>query len=113
MFNESPFLMVILAWWAIVAIVVALGYFHYKRRQLQSKEIMAAIEKGIEVPFPPQRKTDRFTQGVFWTVVGVALLGALAVSTKLWEATSWALIPISIGLAALLASWRNAVPTSD
>ena len=103
MFNESPVLIVGSLWLAVVAIVAVLSYYRYKRRQLQSQEIMAAIEKGIEVPFPPQRKTNRFTQGIFWAVIGVGLMGALAVSAHAWEAAIWGLIPISIGLAMLLA----------
>ncbi len=103
MFNESPVLIVGIVWSAIVAIIAVLAYYHFKRRELQSQEIMAAIEKGIEVPFPPQKKRNRFTQGIFWALMGVALMGALAVSTRAWEAAIWGLIPIAFGLATLLA----------
>ena len=103
MFNESPFMMIAIIWLCILGIVAVLAYFHYKRRQLISMEIIAAIEKGIDVPFPSPRKTNRFTQGIFWTVIGLALLLALAVTSNQWDMTIWALIPIAVGLAALLA----------
>jgi len=97
--------MIAIIWLFIFAIVVALAYFHYKRRQLLSREIMAAIEKGIDVPFPSPRKTSRFTQGIFWTVIGLVLLAAFAVTSKQWEVTIWALFPLAIGLAALLVAY--------
>ncbi|MEE9466204.1 MAG: DUF6249 domain-containing protein [Candidatus Neomarinimicrobiota bacterium] len=105
MLNESPFMIVAVVWLFVFGIIAILVFFHYKRRQLQSEEIMAAIEKGIEVPFPPQKKPNRITHGIFWTIMGLALLVVLAVSTRAWEAAIWGLIPIAVGFAVLLSEF--------
>ncbi len=101
-------------WIPIVAIVLSVGgslavvifalYYNYRKRQSQSREILAAIEKGIEVPFPPPRKYDRRTQGIFWIAIGLALTIALGVSTGRLQVAVWGLLPLAAGVAALLIS---------
>ncbi|UCD38799.1 MAG: hypothetical protein JSW54_04790, partial [Fidelibacterota bacterium] len=69
-------------WIPIVGIISSFGgtaliiflvmYYNYRKRQAQSKEILAAIEKGIEVPFPPPVKRDYLKLGLVWTFVGIA-----------------------------------------
>ena len=101
-------------WIPIVAIVVSVGgtftvvifalYYNYLKRQSQSREILAAIEKGIEVPFPPPRKYNRRNQGIFWIAIGLALIIALGVSTGEAQVAVWGLIPLAAGVAAFLIS---------
>ena len=101
-------------WIPIVAIVLSVGgglavcvfalYFGYRKRQSQSREILAAIEKGIEVPFPPPRKYNRRNQGIFWIAVGLALMIALGVSTGQLRVAVWGLLPLAAGVAAFLIS---------
>ncbi len=101
-------------WIPIVAIVVSVGgsfavvifalYYNYRKRQSQSQEILAAIEKGIEVPFPPPRKYNRRNQGIFWIAIGLALTIALGVTTGQARVAVWGLIPLAAGVAALLIS---------
>ena len=101
-------------WIPIVAIVVSMGgaftviifalYYNYLKRQSQSREILAAIEKGIAVPFPPPRKYDRRSQGIFWIAIGLALTIALGVSTGNWRIAVWGLMPLAAGVASLLIS---------
>ena len=101
-------------WIPIVAIVVSMGgaftviifalYYNYLKRQSQSREILAAIEKGIEVPFPPPRKYSRRSQGIFWIAIGLALTLALGVSTGNWRIAVWGLLPLAAGVAAFLIS---------
>lgn len=80
-----------------IAIIVS----HYRQRQLRSTEILAAIEKGIEVPFPPLRVRNYRHYGLIWTSVGVALVIALAVGAEL-KAAVWGLLPVGLGVAYLL-----------
>ena len=101
-------------WIPIVAIVLSMGgtftviifalYYNYLKRQSQSREILAAIEKGIEVPFPPPRKYDRRNQGIFWIAIGLALTIALGVSTGNWRIAVWGLMPLAAGVASLMIS---------
>ncbi|MCH7529033.1 MAG: hypothetical protein IH972_05725 [Candidatus Marinimicrobia bacterium] len=101
-------------WIPIVAIVLSMGgtftviifalYYNYLKRQSQSREILAAIEKGIEVPFPPPRKYNRRSQGIFWIAIGLALTVALGVSTGNWRVAVWGLLPLAAGVASLLIS---------
>ncbi|MFB0515938.1 MAG: DUF6249 domain-containing protein [Candidatus Neomarinimicrobiota bacterium] len=102
-------------WIPIVAIIFSFGgtalivflvlYYSYKRRQTQSKEILAAIEKGIEVPFPPPAKRDYLKLGVIWTFIGIAFTLALWFSSKVMEATAWGFLPLGVGLAFLLIGY--------
>ena len=101
-------------WIPIVAIVLSMGgtftviifalYYNYLKRQSQSREILAAIEKGIEVPFPPPRKYNRRSQGIFWIAIGLALTVALGVSTGNWRIAVWGLMPLAAGVASLMIS---------
>ena len=101
-------------WIPIVVIVISMGgtftviifalYYNYLKRQSQSREILAAIEKGIEVPFPPPRKYNRRSQGIFWIAIGLALTLALGVSTGNWRIAVWGLMPLAAGVAAFLIS---------
>lgn len=101
-------------WIPIVAIVLSMGgtftviifalYYNYLKRQSQSREILAAIEKGIEVPFPPPRKYNRRNQGIFWIAIGLTLTVALGVSTGNWRVAVWGLLPLAAGVASLLIS---------
>ena len=81
----------------IIAIIVS----NYRQRQLRSTEILAAIEKGIEVPFPPPKVRNYRNYGLIWTSFGVALIIALAVAVNLKVAV-WGLLPLGLGVAYLL-----------
>lgn len=98
-------------WIPIVAIIFSVGgtftmiifafYFDYRKRQSQSREILAAIEKGIEVPFPPPKKRNYLNLGLVWTFVGVAFTLALWFSAGVMEAAAWGFLPIAVGMAFL------------
>lgn len=87
---------------AAAVVLVFLIIHNYKKRQIQSREILAAIEKGIEVPFPPPLKRSYLNQGIIWTFVGVAFTVALWFSARAMEAAVWGFLPIALGLAFLL-----------
>lgn len=102
-------------WIPIVGIVVPIVgtaliiflvlYYNHRKRQVQSKEILAAIEKGIEVPFPPPVKRDYLRLGIIWTFIGIAFTLALWFSTYRMEATAWGFLPLAVGLAFLLIGY--------
>ena len=87
---------------AAAVILVFLIVYNYKKRQLQGQEIVAAIEKGIEVPFPPPKQRNYLNLGLIWTLVGVAFTLALWFSARVMEAAAWGFLPIAVGLAFLL-----------
>jgi len=90
---------------AAAVILVFLIIYNYRKRQLQGQEIMAAIEKGIEVPFPPPKKRNYLNLGLVWTFVGVAFTLALWFSARIMEAAAWGFLPIALGLAFLLIGY--------
>jgi len=90
---------------AAAVILVFLIIYNYRKRQLQGQEIMAAIEKGIEVPFPPPKKRNYLNLGLVWTFVGVAFTLALWFSARIMEAAAWGFLPIALGVAFLLIGY--------
>ncbi len=90
------------------AIIIAAIYFNYKKREQAGKEIMAAIEKGIDVPLlAAQPQSSSYTRGIVWTSVGVAFTLALWASSEEVAAAAWGLIPIAIGVSYLLIARRE------
>lgn len=88
-----------------LGIVLGAFYFSYKKRQHAHLEILAAIEKGIDVPFPaPRPKLSYRTRGYLWTSIGVALTLAIFFSSDNFGAASWGLVPTAAGIAFLLIS---------
>ena len=93
---------------AAAVILVFVVVYNYRKRQLQGQEIMAAIEKGIEVPFPPPKepkKRNYLNLGLVWTFVGVAFTLALWFSARVMEAAAWGFLPVAVGVAFLLIAF--------
>lgn len=115
----------------IIAIVMGIGFAmlavwteNQRKREmfeLHHKERLLAIERGMEVPPLPaeffQRgrgwgwdsASDGLRRGLLWSLVGLALMVALALNRSL-EAAAWGLIPCAVGLANLIyyfAAVRN------
>lgn len=90
---------------ATAVILVFLIVYNYKKRQIQSREIVAAIEKGIEIPFPPPKQRNYLNLGLVWTFVGVAFTLALWFSARVMEAAAWGFLPIAAGIAFLLIGY--------
>lgn len=90
---------------AAAVILVFLIIYNYRKRQLLGQEILAAIEKGIEVPFPPPRKRNYLNLGLIWTFVGVAFTLALWFSARIMVAAAWGFLPIAVGMAFLLIAY--------
>ena len=89
-------------------IVLAMIILNYRKRVLAGKEIMAAIEKGIDVPLlVATQPKSYYTRGVLWTSIGIAVTLALWFSTYATEAAAWGLLPVSLGVAYLLIARRE------
>ncbi len=89
--------------YTMVILVVFIGlWMGYKKRSLLSKEIISAIEKGADIPFPEQKKRNYQNLGLIWTLVGLAFTIALWFSSKAIEGAVWGLLPFALGIAFLL-----------
>ena len=99
--GSMPFIVGIVMFLVIMVIIVAGFYLGFRTRKLRSDEIIAAIEKGVDVPFPPPRKINHRNLGMISTGLGIALFIALWVSVNL-EGAVWGLLPVGLGVALLL-----------
>ena len=105
--NAIPVVAIISSFTTTVAIIAIVFFFALRNRQLRSQEIMAAIDKGIEVPFPPtkERKVRDYRRlGLLWTCVGIALTAALWVSSSSFIGGVWGFLPLAVGIALLISS---------
>ena len=83
-------------------------FLNYRKRVLTGKEVIAAIEKGIDVPFPSQAPTLNYrNRGIVWTSMGLALVLVLWASSGEYSVASFGLIPTAVGVANLLIAWSN------
>ena len=101
---QDPFFTLTAMFLFIAVITVAGFYFKFRGRKLRSEEIISAIEKGVDVPFPPPktpRKINHRNLGMISTGLGIALFIALWVSVNL-EGAVWGLLPVGLGVALLL-----------
>ncbi len=105
MFELVPIIGIIFGTGGPVAIIIFIVIYQYKKRQLQGQEILAAIEKGIEVPFPPPRKRNYRNLGLIWSAVGIALFIGIWVSSKEMAGAIWGLLPLLVGVAFLLIGY--------
>jgi len=100
----------------IAGIIITLGFFgaiafafymNFRKRQIQSQEIVAAIEKGIEVPFPPPKKRNFLNQGIIWTMVGVVVAVIMGFYTESVAGVACGLLPVALGVAFLVIGFRE------
>ena len=87
---------------AITAIVM-----HGRRKDLEHRERLLAMEKGIALPEPAPVKerpkySNRRANGLVLTGIGLALTFAMSVEDGR-SAGVWGLIPLFIGIALLIA----------
>ena len=101
-----PVVAIISSFTSTVAIIAIVFYFALRSRQLRSQEILAAIEKGIEIPFKPKERKERDYRrlGMLWTCVSIALTAALWVSSSSFIGGVWGLLPLAVGVAFLISS---------
>ena len=86
------------------AITIAIIVQRYFKRKLESQEILAAIEKGVEVKFPETRG-NRLLYGLIWLSIGIVMTLAMFMvipddaPSGLWV---WGLIPVAVGGSYLI-----------
>jgi len=96
-----PIVAIISFWVAVISIVVAALLISLQRRRHLSNEILAAIEKGIDVPLPRQKERNYVHLGLIFTLVGVVFALAMWVSAG-YIGFLWGLLPFGLGIAFLL-----------
>ena len=85
-------------------VIITAIIFRNKKREIESVEILSAIEKGVEVKFPDVNK-NRLLPGLIWLFLGIIMTIGLAVSipddvpSGMWV---WGLIPAAVGAAYLI-----------
>lgn len=97
---DFDFLLFILGIVIIIAIVLGISYH---KRKLLSKEILAAIEKGIDIPFPEPKQYNFQAHGIVWVCVGIVFAIALWISAGL-IGFIWGLLPVSLGIGFVMVS---------
>lgn len=89
------------------AIIITALFIRLQKRKVESQEILAAIEKGVEVKFP-ERKGGRLLPGLIWLFAGIVMTLAMAVMiptdmpdtpTGIWI---WGLVPVAVGASYLI-----------
>lgn len=82
-----------------------------RKKDLEHKERLFALEKGLPLPEPPEKETrpvhsTRRAWALVWLGIGLALTIALAVNPESAEvrAWGWGLIPLFMGAGLLVAS---------
>ena len=98
MIDWIPIVAIVFSFGGAAAVLIVYIIYNHQRRQIQSREILAAIEKGIEVPFPPPKVKNYRNQGLVWTSLGIALVITLAVGA-IFKGAVWALLPLGLVVA--------------
>ena len=86
------------------AIIIVALFLKLQKRKVESTEILAAIEKGVDIKFPDQTKS-RLLPGLIWLFVGIIMTLGMAMAiphdapSGMWV---WGLIPAAVGAAYLI-----------
>jgi len=89
---------------SLAAVVIVALYLKLQKRKVESTEILAAIEKGVDVKFPDQNKS-RLLPGLMWLLIGIVMTVAMGLAIPddapagLWV---WGMIPVAVGAAYLI-----------
>ena len=103
----EDFLPVLIVFGAAVLIVFFALQAQHRRRELEHKERMQALEKGL--PIPPSLVTERpkthnpYVAALVWIAIGVGMI-LMFWSVGQGELAGVAAIPLCIGLALLVAN---------
>ena len=89
---------------SVAAVIIVALYLRVQKRKVESTEILAAIEKGVDVKFPEETRS-RLLPGLMFLFVGIVMSLALAISLP-DDAPSgawiWGLLPVAVGAAFLI-----------
>jgi len=112
MFDISPdVLAVMIPIFAIIGVfatVITSIVVNGKHKELEHKERLIAMEKGIPIPEPPKKeKPPRYLAirawGLVFTFLGIVLTVAIAAQTEL-KYGLWGLLPVAIGVALVMSA---------
>lgn len=86
------------------AVIIVAMFIKLQKRKVESTEILAAIEKGVDIKFPDQSK-NRLLPGLMWLLIGIVMTTAMALAipdTAPQGVWAWGLIPVAVGAAYLI-----------
>ena len=101
MIEIIPIVGIISFWVGVIAVLFIALIFGLQRRKFLNKEIMLAIEKGIDIPFPQPKERNYNRLGLIFSLVGIVFAIAMWVSAGL-IGFLWGLLPVGLGIAFLL-----------
>jgi len=90
---------------AMIAFIIWVGVQKENHaRSLQHKEIMHAIDKGVDVPLlqSGQRPLDYLRKGIIWGVIGLLIMIGLIIEGNFDAAGLLGSIPFAIGVGYLV-----------
>jgi len=105
--NIIPIVAIITSFTFTLGVVGFSLYFGYQKRQLLSKEILSAIEKGMDIPIQTTKKRNYRNLGIIYTFLGAILAVALWASTGTLVGLLWGMVPMVLGLAFLVISKKK------
>jgi len=89
---------------SVAAVIIVALYLRIQKRKIESAEILAAIEKGVEIKFPETRN-NKLLPGLIWLLTGLVMTIALAMIVPedaprgVWV---WGLVPVAVGASFLI-----------
>ena len=98
-------LLIPIAGMAMLAFIVWAGVQRENHaRSLQHKEIMHAIDKGVDVPLVQSGNTplDYLRKGIIWGVIGIVLILGYTIEGDIEAAAILGSIPFAIGVDYLV-----------
>jgi hypothetical protein len=99
-----------------IAVSITAMLLDSSRKDREHKERMLAMEKGIELPEKPVKTSPpRYLAmrawGLVFTFIGIALFTGIAAEAGIRHGM-WGLMPLSIGVALLVAAYMEKRETS-
>ena len=99
---------------SMICFFVGIIVYSQSKKELVHKERLFALEKGLPLPEPPEKKekpvyATRRAWGLVWFGMGLALTIALAANPEAADvnAWGWGLIPTFIGAGLLVAGYLD------
>jgi hypothetical protein len=100
----------------LVAVVLSLGipmalmYTYYRVKKLKADERMAAIARGVAIPFeepvPPAARSRKaailLISGAIGFMATFGMIGVIEHEPDTWSAAAFGLIPLAVGIGYLL-----------
>ncbi|MBN1163182.1 MAG: hypothetical protein JXB45_01250 [Candidatus Krumholzibacteriota bacterium] len=100
-----------------VAVIITVIIINAGRKELEHKEKILALEKGIELPpAVAKKKSPRYLSmrawGFVFTCLGIALIIGISAESGLRHGL-WGLLPTSLGVGLLIAAYLEKNESGD